>query len=55
MTETMTETKFVSRYDQRVLLVQQTLQAHSDLSEQAAFDLAVHVLKALDHIPEPAR
>ena len=47
--------KYVSLYDLRVQLVQKALTDHSTLDDQASFDLAVHVLDALDHIPEKAR
>ena len=46
---------YVSLYDLRVQLVQKALRDHSDLDEKTSFDLAVHVLYALDHIPEKAR
>ncbi|RZS32782.1 hypothetical protein EV193_111167 [Herbihabitans rhizosphaerae] len=48
-------TTYVSRYDRRVKLVQNTLAAHAELGDTAAKDLAVHVLQALDHIPEEVR
>ena len=51
----MTETKFVSRYEQRVAFVQDVLQKHSTLGDQPARDLAVKVVYAIDHIPEPKR
>jgi hypothetical protein len=51
----VTETKYVSLYDLRVKLVQKALQDNSKLADEAAHDLAVHVLYALDHIPEKAR
>lgn len=47
--------KYVSLYDLRVQLVQKALTDHSTLDDKASFDLAVHVLDALDHIPEKAR
>jgi Family of unknown function (DUF6307) len=47
--------KYVSLYNLRVQLVQKALKDHSALDDQASFDLAVHVLDALDHIPEKAR
>ena len=50
----MTNT-YVSLYDLRVSMVQKALQAHSTLDEKTSFDLAVHVLAALDHIPEKIR
>jgi hypothetical protein len=51
----MTKTEFVSRYEQRIRFVQNTLQEHSKLSDKASRDLAVHVVHALDHIPETTR
>ena len=47
--------KYISLYDLRVSMVQKALQDHSDLDDKTSFDLAVHVLEALDHIPEKAR
>lgn len=49
----MTETKFVSRYERRVAFVQDVLQKNSALSDESARDLAVKVVYAIDHIPEP--
>jgi hypothetical protein len=46
---------YVSLYDQRVRLVAYALKQHSKLSEKDAVDLAVHVLHAIDHIPEKVR
>jgi hypothetical protein len=46
---------YVSLYDRRVRLVADALKANSTLSEQAALELAVHALYALDHIPEVVR
>jgi len=46
---------YVSLYDLRVKMVQKALLDHSTLDDKAAFDLAEHVLDALDHIPEQAR
>ena len=43
---------YVSLYDKRVQLVAAALTARSELTEQAATELARHVLYALDHIPE---
>lgn len=51
----MTDAKFVSRYDRRVMFVQQTLAKNSDLDDKAAHDLAVQVVYAIDHIPEQMR
>lgn len=47
--------KYVSLYDRRVELVAETLMQHSKLTEKTAVPLAVHVLHALDHIPEKIR
>src|SRR6266498_1548177 len=47
--------KYISLYDLRVKMVQKALQDHSNLDDKTSFDLAVHVLEALDHIPEKAR
>jgi Family of unknown function (DUF6307) len=44
-----------SPYEIRVDLVQETLQAYSSLDDAAAHDLAVHVLDALNAIPEKIR
>jgi hypothetical protein len=46
---------FLSIYEQRVRLVAHALQEHSTLGEAAARELAVHVLHALDHVPEKVR
>jgi hypothetical protein len=51
----MTDTTFVSRYEQRVRFVQDVLQKNSKLDDEAARDLAVQVVHAIDHIPEPTR
>lgn len=51
----MTEVKFVSRYEQRIKFVQETVKKHTKLGETAAHDLAVHVVYAIDHIPESTR
>ncbi|HET9140382.1 DUF6307 family protein [Actinophytocola sp.] len=50
-----TNGKYVSLYDLRVKMVQKALQDHSTLDDKSSFDLAVHVLDALDHIPEKSR
>lgn len=49
----MTDTRFISRYEQRVTFVQDVLQKNSTLADQPAHDLAVKVVYAIDHIPEP--
>ncbi len=46
---------YVSLYDQRVRLVADALTRNSKLSDKKAMELAVHVLYALDHIPEKVR
>ncbi|MGB3440895.1 MAG: DUF6307 family protein [Actinophytocola sp.] len=51
----MANTTFVSRYEQRVTFVQDVLQKNSKLGDKAARDLAVQVVYAIDHIPEPTR
>ncbi|MEU6154959.1 DUF6307 family protein [Actinosynnema sp. NPDC047251] len=51
----MTTSTFVSLYEHRIALVQETLSTHSKLSTKDARDLAVHVLVALDRIPEKVR
>jgi hypothetical protein len=48
-------TTFVSRYEQRVMLVADAMRKNSKLDEKAAHELAVHVVYAIDHIPEPKR
>lgn len=47
--------KYISMYDLRVKMVQKALQNHSELDDKTTFDLAEHVLDALDHIPEKSR
>jgi hypothetical protein len=44
-----------SPYEKRVDLVRDAITARSKLGEKAADDLAVHVLEALDSIPEKMR
>ncbi|WP_173009831.1 DUF6307 family protein [Mycolicibacterium sp. P9-64] len=44
-----------SPYDRRVDLVKDTITANSKLSDKAARELAVHVLSALNSIPEKVR
>jgi hypothetical protein len=46
---------YISLYDQRVLLVAHALKQNSKLGETEAAELAVHVLYAIDHIPEKVR
>lgn len=42
-------------YERRVQLVQDTITSRSKLKDDAAKELAVHVLHALDSIPERMR
>ena len=49
------ETVYVSRHDQRVRLVADALTKNSTLTDEAAVELAHHVLDVLDHIPETVR
>lgn len=42
-------------YDQRLELVKDTITAHSKIGDKAASALAVHVLHALNSIPEKMR
>ena len=51
----MPETTYISRYDQRVALVQTVLQKESKLGDKVAHGLAVQILHAIDHIPEAIR
>lgn len=50
-----TTVEYMSRYDQRVKLVNDAVRKHSKLSEKASHELAEHILEALDHIPEKVR
>ena len=47
--------KYLSLYDQRVKLVADTPMEHSELTEGPAAELAVHILDAIDRIPEKVR
>jgi hypothetical protein len=42
-------------YIQRLELVSDTIRAHSKLGEKAAGELAVHILHALNSVPEKMR
>jgi hypothetical protein len=46
---------YIPLYERRVKLVADALAGHSELSEKTAMEVAVHVLHALDHIPEEVR
>jgi len=48
-------TTFQTPYDLRVELVKDIIRAHSKLGDKAASELAVHVLHALNSIPEKMR
>jgi hypothetical protein len=48
-------TQLRSPYDRRVDLVKDTITANSKLGDKAAGELAVHVLSALNSIPEKVR
>jgi hypothetical protein len=50
-----TTARFRTPYDERVELVKNTLTTYSALDEDAAGKLAVHVLHALNSIPEKVR
>lgn len=49
------QSTYVSLYDQRVALVARALTQNSKIDEKTAADLAVHVLHAIDRIPEKVR
>jgi hypothetical protein len=51
----MTDTTFVSRYEQRVAFVQDVIRKNTKLDDKTARELAVKVVYAIDHIPEPTR
>ena len=51
----ITDTTFISRYERRVSFVQDVLTKNSKLTDDVAHDLAVQVVHAIDHIPEPTR
>jgi hypothetical protein len=46
---------FLSLYDRRVILVRDQIMANSTLDKTSASAIAVHVLHALDTIPEHIR
>lgn len=46
---------YISIYEQRVRLVAYALKQNSKLNEAEAVELAVHVLQAIDHVPEKVR
>ncbi|WP_162835893.1 DUF6307 family protein [Amycolatopsis orientalis] len=49
------ETIPVSRYEKRVDTVKKIVTEHTTLDNEAAFSLAVHMVRALDTVPEPIR
>lgn len=52
----MTSVKtFRTPYDLRLELVKDTITSHSKLGDKAASDLAVHVLQAINSMPEKIR
>ncbi len=51
----MTDVVFVSRYQKRVQFVQEVLRKNSELSDEAARQLAVDVVHAINTIPEERR
>ncbi|MCX2946952.1 DUF6307 family protein [Lentzea sp. NEAU-D7] len=51
----MTTSTYTSAYERRLKMVQDVLTGQSELEGTAARDLAVRVLRALDHIPEQVR
>jgi hypothetical protein len=52
---TVSSTMLHTPYEVRLELVKDTLVAHSTLDEKAAGELAIHVLHALNSIPEKMR
>ena len=55
MMTNVTNGTYISLYERRVNLVAEALTGHSELTEKTAREAAVHVLYALDHIPEDVR
>jgi hypothetical protein len=51
----VSKSTILSPYEKRVKLVQDTLTANSAIDDAAAGELAVHVLHALNSIPEHSR
>ena len=52
---TSASTKIRSPYENRLELVSSAMSSHSSLDDDAADELAIHVLHALDTIPENIR
>jgi hypothetical protein len=55
LTSTASPTTFRTPYDLRLELVKDTIATHSKLGDKTAGELAVHVLHALNSIPEKIR
>lgn len=51
----MTNSTYTSAYERRLKMVEDVLTDRTKLGGKAARDLAVQVLRALDHIPERVR
>lgn len=51
----MTTSTHVSAYERRLEVVEDVLTSRTELDAKATRNLAVHVLRALDHIPERVR
>jgi hypothetical protein len=51
----MTTSTYTSAYERRLKMVEDVLTGRTELDGKATRDLAVHVLRALDHIPERVR
>ncbi|WP_436498274.1 DUF6307 family protein [Actinokineospora sp. HUAS TT18] len=49
------ETVFLSRYEQRVKLVEDVVKTNSPLSAEQAHELAIRLLRTLEEIPEKIR
>ncbi|MEU3647371.1 DUF6307 family protein [Lentzea sp. NPDC034063] len=51
----MTDSTYISAYDRRLKMVEEVLSGRTKLGGKDAREVAVHVLRALDHIPEQVR
>lgn len=51
----MTTSTYTSAYERRLKMVEDVLSGGTKLGDKAARDLAVQVLRVLDHIPERVR
>ncbi|MDX8034042.1 DUF6307 family protein [Lentzea sp. BCCO 10_0856] len=51
----MTAKAYTSAYERRLQMVQDVLSGRAELGDKAAREVAVQVLRALDHIPERVR